>query len=1361
MTTGYDPAGRKTTETDALGRVHQLGYDKAGRLLTRTLLGYHNADGTTRNVVVERTAYDAAGNVTDRKAGNDQSHLHIEVDYAGRVTKQILDPPTTGLKRTTVYTLDGNGNVTVEVRTEGARREEIRSEYDDASRLISRTVENGATDLTTTYGYDLRGLMTSETEPRGNAAGATAAAYTTRYAYDVVGRRVSTTAPETLSESGGNSPSIVPAVDAIGYDTFGSATNQKDARGSLTHTVYDRLGQAVSTQLPAYTPPGGAPLSPTEHTTYDRVGNIISKTDRRGKVTTHVYDNLNRLTATYDPPATSGAQRGITRIRYDVVGNATSRTDQTGAVKEWTYDDRNRVRTTTDVVRPPSLTGPPSRFVTHSDYDDMSNLTYTRTPVGDVSTTVYNPAGEPKTHTDEAGKVWTQSYLLGLPTSSIDPIGRKTETEFDPAGRRIALRRYDSAGTLRSTEAFGFDAAGNQISTTSARGFTTTQSFDARNRVTAAVQPVDATLSISRSYGYDVTGNLTRVTDGRGYATVASYTPWNQREDLVEPSTTSHPEPGNWTFTSIYDAAGLEKERREPGGIRVVRQYDGLGRVTSETGSGPGVASATRTFGYDLAGRRTSFAHPNGTVESTYDDRGLNTGSGGPAGTASFTYDAAGRLTARTDPAGAHTFAWTPRSQLLNATDPLSGATRTHTYDDAGQLTQITFAAGTQTSRRVLAWDYAGRLASDELKTAANATTAAHAYTYYPDGNPETLNVTLPGNSASGAYSYAYDRAGRLTQFARSGGPSVSYTYDLANNRTGAGSQVFTYDERGRLTSSPDGTHSWTARGTRSETVASNGTRTTYAFDGLGRQVTAAGVSFTYDSLDRLTARGPDLSTYAGQSSEPSSIGTRKYGRDPFGQVLSVFDGTTALLSLPNRHGDLVGRHTAAGSLSAATVFDPFGSELAQTGSGDTFLGFQSDVTHPAGGETLSDGGWLDSSNATLARRLDSSSESSALAGAYAYASGAISATTADIYNLAPAALPRNGVSLPELTQSDGSGNCASCSNLVAADAVTTQSSLDGVGGTKLARPTLVRKPQAPAIIASAPVDEVQEAESAPASAPQSEQPAWCPQWLCETPVYHYGPLPRQTFVRPDGLVVYVDDGTPVDHPANIASPGFVGCSVCESYGSGDAGASDGDGAFQLGNRALVGPDGGSSSISCPGGMDRWLCVRYRSASYRDNAAYFIYMDFSADELAQIALYVRYGSLPSFGLDWSPSKPICSGPGHILNAYYDWKLTNSCIRHDFGYANAFRIFDRKSLDDKEIVDQNLQRDIATACLANFHLSRLSQCIAHSAQVYGAVKVGGRGSYGSGHPWEKKKPRLLPTPAYCSQGGHVEFAGRCN
>ncbi|HEY4026495.1 MAG TPA: DNRLRE domain-containing protein, partial [Candidatus Dormibacteraeota bacterium] len=170
----YDATGQRATETDALGRVTRYDRDAAGRLVRTTLLGYHNADGSTRDVVLESRAYDPAGDLTRLVVGGGLRTTTYGYDAAGRLVSSAV-AVSAAATRTTTYAYDASGNVLSTSLTDGTRTEQERYHYDldQAGRQDRVTVVNGAAgDLVSTSTYDQRGLLTSSVDPRGNAAGA-------------------------------------------------------------------------------------------------------------------------------------------------------------------------------------------------------------------------------------------------------------------------------------------------------------------------------------------------------------------------------------------------------------------------------------------------------------------------------------------------------------------------------------------------------------------------------------------------------------------------------------------------------------------------------------------------------------------------------------------------------------------------------------------------------------------------------------------------------------------------------------------------------------------------------------------------------------------------------------------------------------------------------------------------------------------------------------------------------------------------------------------------------------------------------------------------------------------------------------
>jgi RHS repeat-associated protein len=949
----------------------RIVHDRADRPLSVTFEAYQDRTGGTRDIVLSARTYDQAGNVLTETSGGGARVVTNLYDAAGLLQTSTLEMGVDD--QVTEVDYDPASRPTRQRVTRGSSIVETHTAYNTSGWPTAQTVENGADDLVTTFGYDARGARTWTVDPRGNASGAVAADFRTDSAYDLLGRLVESQAPPVSIEAvGGTAVSGRPTV-RYGYDAIGNRTGTVDPRGAVTRATFDRLDRMTRIDHPEYTPPGGSLLAPYETFSYDDVGNLVSRRDRRGQVTDFVFDARNRAVRQIDPLVTGQAARGYTVTTWDDAGGQHSVTDPTGAVVRVGYDDLGRPRTRTQEVRQNNNASYPST----SDYDDLGNQTYMSDPTGIVTTTAFDQAGRPISVTDALGKQTIFGYdAAGRRTSEVDPLGRRTEHVFDQAGRETStLWKAAGTGAVLATEYRTFDPVGNQTAHRSARSasavddtFKTGYVYDALSRLVQVSQP-DAAGPMVTSYGYDAAGNVTRVTDGNGNVTTSTWTPWNTTESTVEPATPGQTALADRSFSVTVDAAGLPITEAQPG-VTVSRTFDELGRLTAESGTGTGIPSASRSFGYDLAGRRTSISHPDGTVSLAYDDRGLLLSAGVPGGGAAqstFGYDAAGRMTSRTDAAGTTTYTYTGRGELDVAADPLTASTTNFDWNDAGQPSAVTYGTIPSATTRAYGYDARGRLDTDTL-TVGGTTLAAADYDYDADNNVVAQTITAPGNTAAGAHVYAYDRSGRLDSWTAPGPVVTDYGYDPAGNRTLAGGVTSMFDARNRLLSDGTTTYQWSARGTLEETVAGSVT-TDVVFDALGRQTAVGTVDYLYDALDRITEReGVDF-TYGGLEIDPAAVGGELLARSPAGELLAVGSGTTGAFAGENRHGDLAWLLGTNGTVTDTRIWDPYGQAAGVTGTTNPSVGYQGDYTDPTTGDVWMGARWYQPNTGTFTAR--------------------------------------------------------------------------------------------------------------------------------------------------------------------------------------------------------------------------------------------------------------------------------------------------------------------------------------------------------------------------------------------------------
>jgi RHS repeat-associated protein len=804
--------------------------------------------------------------------------------------------------------------------------------------------------LTTSWTLDQRGLPTSMTDPDGNVTG---------YVYDEAGQLAVTTGPAVNAETGGGTPVLVHPVTSTGYDTFGEPAETEDPDGNVTTTAYDADGNPVSKTLPSYTPPGSsAPITATSLTKYDNLGQVTAATDPLGNKTSYTYDQLGDVATVTAPDG------GVTQYTYDTNGDQLSDTGPTGAVTEATYDDLGRPLTSTVLERYPTA----STLTTTNSYAASAAdpggawLASSTTPDGVATSYAYDNLGEVTAVTDGAGNKTSYSYdFLGRQTETVNADGTATTAGYDQLGDLVASSQLDAAGNVLASQSATYDGDGDMLSSTDARGDTTTFSYDAGGQLADEVQPVTPTSAITTSFGYDAAGNATRYTDGRGNPWIKTYNSWNLPESVIEPETATADTPADSTFTTAYDADGQPVSQTQPGGVTATATYDQMGNLTGQSGSGADAPTATRDFGYDLAGNMTSAStSAAGSAAATdesfsYNDRGELLTASGTAGSASFSYNGDGLMTSETDAAGTTGYTYDGDDRLATLTDPATGSTLSYAYNQMNQVSQIQYGSGQDV--RTFGYDGLHRLTSDTLSTASGATVASIGYGYDADGN--LTSKTTAGFAAATTNTYTYDEANRLTSW-DNGTTTTGYGYDASGNRTQVGSAIYTYDARDELTSDGSDTYTYTARGTLASDTSSAGTAN-YTFDAYGQETTAGQQAYAYDALGRMIAvtspsGSSDDFSYPGTATSPASDGVSTYTWDPSGDLVgvgAVGQGQSAgVLALTDQHTDVVGDFTPAGTaLSASTSYDPFGNVTATTGQPTGKLGYQSAWTDSSTGQ--------------------------------------------------------------------------------------------------------------------------------------------------------------------------------------------------------------------------------------------------------------------------------------------------------------------------------------------------------------------------------------------------------------------------
>jgi len=634
-----------------------------------------------------------------------------------------------------------------------------------------------------------------------------------------------------------------------------------DAMGYITTFTY--TGSPPNTVIASRTlPRGNTPYVQTYEEDEWGAPRVVAQTDAYGNTTSLSFDDDAGVTTITDPLGntyrhTHQDQRLLTQwtdqagntatLDYDDQGRPTSLTDRMGDTAQITYHAETgevasitdaEGNTTTFIYTPQEQTfGVPTcsarghstaQEVTFTFYD----LTRIEYPDGTHEEFAYDEHGNVTAYTDRVGNQWAFTYndrgwLL---------------TVTNPEGGMVTYT-YNADGTLAS-------------STDSDTG-TTTYTYDAYKRLSTITWPDGSTVHFT----YDLNDRLLSFTDEGGHTTTFTYDANGNRLTLTDPL--------GHTYTYAYDLMDRLSGFTDPLGHSGAFTYDEMGRPASFTDRN----GHTTTYAYDPRGWFNAVTDPAGHTRTiAYDDEGVPSGFTTPLGhslafqtdklgrttritdplgaATHFTYDQLGRLTSFTDRMGRHTaYAYNGEGWLTGVTRPVVGAAA-YTRNGLGLLTRITDLGGKH-------WDFAytpmGRLASrtDPL---------GNRWSYAYDNRGRLQQISYPdGTSAT----FTYDPAGNLTQAAYPGGLTLNYTYDELNRLLTAEGLALTYDVRGDIVESRDGSASFGATydaGRRLKTVTYDGLATvTYTYDErdlvvrVEDDLSGAWMEFAYDDDGRLT----------------------------------------------------------------------------------------------------------------------------------------------------------------------------------------------------------------------------------------------------------------------------------------------------------------------------------------------------------------------------------------------------------------------------------------------------------------------------------------------------------------------------
>jgi RHS repeat-associated protein len=617
------------------------------------------------------------------------------------------------------------------------------------------------------------------------------------------------------------------------YEAHGWVNGIFDASHNPTNWTYNDRAQVLVTTLPT------DPVDNTRHTitsAYNPDGTLQSRTNELGFITSYEYDDYRRLTKVTPPARGDGTGTHPTSyVYYDWIG------------RDY-YTDTNAQ---------PSWVVLPSGKLLRTIYDAnwrKSSVTIGYASGDDATTSdVYDEAGNLQQITNLRGQNIITSYDERNRPSSINDRGRVTTFNYDSAGRTKKITRpngqtitYDTFDAMNRVTQQTATQSPNPYAVTKYAYYTTADGANSPVGLLKTMQDPHLAGTNYYKYEYDFMGRKKKLT----------YPPDSLNVQRTE----------QWT----YDTTGRPQTFVNRNGDTQTFTYDALNRLSYFTwndGLTPRV-----DFGYDAASRLTTINNMNANITRAYYNDNLlwvetEAIIGGTSNVMGYGYDEDGNRSSTVYPDGAtFDYTYTGRNQLSFIRDYSTGAQICHyVYDEngyMGDLTTRTLANSTSTTyqydlldrvthithslnvRNTRTFDYAYDSVDNRKWTKRDGGTGdVFRYDQADQVNAVKLNIANPDTTPTPTPSIVCDANGNRTTFSPYG-PTDTYTTNYLNQYTQRNAVNAQYDPKGNLISGFDGS--------------------IYTFDAQNRLLTAQGVSFKYDGLNRQVSRTANgVTTYS------------------------------------------------------------------------------------------------------------------------------------------------------------------------------------------------------------------------------------------------------------------------------------------------------------------------------------------------------------------------------------------------------------------------------------------------------------------------------------------------------------------
>lgn len=879
----YDREHRKTTMLDEEGYVHSTWYDDYGNTIKSEVsdgegdpaegrISAWGGDGKQiykirMNGPIERYNYDDRRNLTYRGKGESKSGGGY--DWG----------------RSHQYTYDDNDNLTQEEDSTGkvvTYGYDLSGNRTRETQIVTDPDTGLSEEVVRTWTYYGNGLVESRADPNGNI---------TTYEYDSYGNPINI----QLRDSQG----AIAWEEVSQYNALNRLLKKSEridgSRWRIAEYTYDREGRILTVVY-------NEDPSDCQENTYDCC-NLVSQRNRNGNLTTYEYydtgmiwkqiktvggvdyiiesnyDGRDKLISVKSYAEAGGEPQSVreTTYEYDARGRQTKEgrkvSDSKQITTDYTYDEQGRMLSATRY-----LEGRP--IVISYEYDGYGRPTKMIRQIDDSTT------AEIQNVYDEAGRK----------IEVIDPLNRSTHFEYDELDRITRIIE-----PLERVTKYRYDGNGNRTKVISPLDIETIYTYNGLNKVASITRLVNEgdIVSVTTYFEYDCLGNRTLLIDGKGIQTWFEYDLDGRLSRVTNANNetidyTYYPSGQLATLTDandhttfyVYDDANKLVEIRYAYGTGNERveffAYDDVGNMVSKTlRSGETIA-----YAYDLINRLIKKTIP-----------------GNPPAVTEYTYDDLSRMTSVVDENGTITYAHDDANRLLLVSYP-DGKSLGHGYDLVGNRTRLTYSDDSYVE---YTYDDLNRM--DQVIDHQENVLADYSYDAVRCIGLEYLNGT--------SVSYEYNDAGWITALynTQSDPGDISYfvyTHDRAGNRltntSSWGTQTYTYDNIYQVTQVdypdgypfPDMIYNYDSVGNRDTTV--NGGTVEYAHNELNEYTSVDWTAFTSDLRGNLVNDGDQSYQYDLENRLTAVNGNISYVYNPHGlRISKTVNGATTRYILDNK----------------------------------------------------------------------------------------------------------------------------------------------------------------------------------------------------------------------------------------------------------------------------------------------------------------------------------------------------------------------------------------------------------------------------------------------------------------------------